>query len=115
MTTVEYDQDVAASVRTALTAAGYDRVRVVCGDGAFGWAATAPYNRIIVTAGAWDVPPAWWDQLADDGVLQVPLRMWGLTRAVALERDRTMLRSRSVEACGFIPLRGEGAVAERNV
>jgi protein-L-isoaspartate(D-aspartate) O-methyltransferase len=115
VTTVEYDEDVARSARTALASAGYGAVTAVCGDGAFGWAAAAPYDRIIVTAGAWDVPPAWWDQLADDGVLLVPLRMRGLTRAVALERDGAILRSRSVEACGFIPLRGVGAVAEQNV
>jgi protein-L-isoaspartate(D-aspartate) O-methyltransferase len=88
---------------------------VICGDGAFGWADNAPYDRIIVTAGAWDISPAWWDQLAEGGLLLVPLRMRGLTRTVALERDGAILRSRSVEQCGFIPMRGAGAVAEQNI
>ncbi|MGH3907202.1 MAG: IS256 family transposase, partial [Pseudonocardiaceae bacterium] len=57
----------------------------------------------------------WWAQLADGGLLLVPLRMRGLTRTVALERDGAILRSRSVEVCGFIPMRGVGAVAEQNV
>lgn len=36
----------------------------------------APYDRIVVTVGAWDIPPAWVDQLAQGGTLTVPLRMW---------------------------------------
>jgi protein-L-isoaspartate(D-aspartate) O-methyltransferase len=115
VTTVEYDEAVTASAQEGLNRVGHGEVTVVCGDGVFGWAANAPYDRIIVTAGAWDVPSAWWDQLADGGVLLVPLRMRGLTRAVALERDGMVLRSRSVEMCGFIPMRGAGAVAEQNV
>lgn len=115
VTTVEYDEAVTASARQALTRAGHGGVTVIGGDGVLGWPASAPYDRIIVTAGAWDVPPAWRDQLADGGVLLVPLRMRGLTRSVALERDGAVLRSGSVQMCGFIPMRGAGAVAEQNV
>ncbi len=115
VTTVEYDAAVTQSAREALTRTGNCDVTVICGDGAFGWADNAPYDRIIVTAGAWDIPPAWWDQLADSGLLLVPLRMRGLTRTVALKRDGALLRSQSVKECGFIPMRGVGAVAEQNV
>lgn len=115
VTTVEYDAAVAESAQEALTRAGNGDVTVICGDGAFGWVDNAPYDRIIVTVGAWDIPPAWWAQLADGGLLLVPLRMRGLTRTVALERDGAILRSRSIEVCGFIPMRGVGAVAEQNV
>lgn len=115
VTTVEFDEGVAQVAREALARAGHRDVTVVCGDGAFGWADNAPYDRIAVTAGAWDVPAAWWDQLADGGLLLVPLRMRGLTRTLALQREGAVLRSRSVQVCGFIPMRGTGAVAEQNV
>lgn len=115
VTTVEYDAAVTQSAREALARAGNGDVTVICGDGTFGWPDNAPYDRIIVTAGAWDIPSAWWDQLADGGLLLVPLRMRGLTRTAALERDGAILRSRSVEECGFIPMRGVGAVTEQNV
>ncbi len=115
VTTVEYDPEVTSSAREALLRAGLRNVSVICGDGMVGYSDNAPYDRIIVTAGAWDVPAAWWDQLADGGVLLVPLRLRGLTRTVALRREGTILRSRSVEPCGFIPMRGLDAVAERNV
>jgi len=115
VSTVEYKKDVAADARAALRKAGYPNVTVVCGDGWFGYAENAPYDRITVTAGAWDVAPAWWDQLSEGGRLLVPLRMRGLTRTVALEREGDILVSRSVEECGFIPMRGVGEVAEQNV
>ena len=115
VTTVDIDPDVASGAWQALADAGYAGVSVVCGDGEFGWPDHAPYDRIIVTAGAWDLPPAWRDQLAPGGRLVVPLRMRGLTRSVAFEREDGCWRSRSIDELGFMPMHGAGAVAERNL
>lgn len=112
---IEYDTAVSSAARDALSRAGYGQVEVITGDGAAGWAAGAPYDRIIVTAGAWDVARAWRDQLADGELMLVPLRMAGLTRSVALRRDGEVLRSESMAPCGFIPMRGAGVVKEQNV
>lgn len=113
MTTVEIAPDVAEEARTALAAAGVTNVEVIRGDGADGYAPNARYDRIIVTAGVWEVPEAWREQLAPDGILVVPLRMKGLTRAVALTAGGSgVWRSRSVVNCGFLPMRGRGAVPE---
>lgn len=115
VTTIDIDADVAEGARRNLTAAGYTGVRVICGDGEDGCPAAAPFDRIIVTAGAWDIPPAWLEQLAPAGRIVVPLRIRGLTRSVALERDGSCWRSRSTEYCGFVPLRGAGHQPERNI
>lgn len=115
VTTVDIDREVVRGARECLAAAGYRGVSVFCGDGEFGYADHAPYDRIVVTAGAWDLPPAWVDQLAPSGRLVVPLRMRGLTRSIAFEREDGYWRSRWIEECGFIPLRGAGGVAERNI
>ncbi|MGH3832944.1 MAG: methyltransferase, FxLD system [Pseudonocardiaceae bacterium] len=115
VTTVEIDAEVAEGARRNLTAAGYSGVRVICGDGEEGYPAAAPFDRIIVTAGAWDIPPAWLEQLAPGGRIVVPLRIRGLTRLVALERHGASWRSVSVENDGFIPLRGAGHLPERNI
>jgi len=109
VTTIEIDTDLAEGARTALETAGYDRVEVVAADGAAGHPDSAPYERIIVTAGAWDIPAAWWQQLAPAGRLVVPLRLHGsgLTRSIAFDRtapDRMV--SASAAVCGFVPLRG---------
>ncbi|MBV9141134.1 MAG: methyltransferase, FxLD system [Pseudonocardiales bacterium] len=115
VTTLDIDPDVAEGARRNLTAAGYGRVQVICGDGADGYPAAAPFDRIIVTAGSWDIPPAWLEQLTPGGRIVVPLRIRGLTRSVALERHGVCWRSVSVENDGFIPLRGAGHQPERNI
>jgi protein-L-isoaspartate(D-aspartate) O-methyltransferase len=64
---IEIDADLARSASGALKRAGYGRVEVVCGDGALGHPAQAPYDRIIVTAAASDIPPPGGEQLAPAG------------------------------------------------
>lgn len=115
VTTIEYDAEVADAARMHLAAYDVDQVRVVTGDGTLGAAEDGPFDRILVTAGAWDVAPAWIEQLASDGRVVLPLRLRGLTRVVAFERDRAGLRSVSVVEDGFIPMKGIGAMPEKNV
>jgi protein-L-isoaspartate(D-aspartate) O-methyltransferase len=113
VTSADIDPEVTARASCCLAQAGYGRVEVVLGDGEHGWLPRAPFDRIIVTAGAWDIPPAWTDQLAGGGRITVPLRMRGLTRSVALERDGCHLVSRSARLCGFVAMQGAGAHQER--
>ncbi|HVB46442.1 MAG TPA: methyltransferase, FxLD system, partial [Streptosporangiaceae bacterium] len=116
--TIEIDPGLAEGARRALTAAGYGNVEVICGDGAAGHAAGAPYDRIIVTAGAWDIPGAWWDQLGPAGRLVVPLRLHSsdLTRCIAFDRNRPdQMTSASARMCGFVPLTGACSATGRTV
>ncbi|GLZ42842.1 methyltransferase, FxLD system [Actinokineospora sp. NBRC 105648] len=115
VTTVDIDEFVVDRAERCLAEAGYGRVRVLLADAEGGVPEHAPFDRIIVTAGAWDIPPAWTEQLAEDGVLVVPLRLRGLTRSVAFVRERGRLVSRGYELCGFVPIQGSGANAERLV
>lgn len=82
---------------------------VVRADGALGYAPNAPYDRVIATVGARDVPLAWQDQLAPGGRIVVPLRLrGGVTRSVAFRRvpeAGPALRSDSSVMCGFMPMR----------
>ncbi len=107
--TIEFDPELAAGAAAHLTAAGYPQVTAIAGDGALGHTPMAPYDRIIVTAGAWDIPPALWDQLAPDGRIVVPLRLHGsgLTRSLPFDRTAPdQLIARSAIVCGFVPMRG---------
>lgn len=115
VTTIDIDPVVAGEAARRLAGAGYGRVRVACRDGAGGFAEAAPFSAIMVTAGAWDVPQAWLDQLAPGGRLVVPLRIRGLTRSVELHRVGGYWRSDSMHECGFMPIRGLDAMAERNI
>ena len=116
--TIELDDDLAAEARANLERAGYPQVQVICGDGALGHPRQAPYDRIIVTAEAWDLVPAWWDQLAPDGRIVVPVRLHGsgLTRSIGFQRrdPRTMV-STSAAVCGFVPMRGIAEHADQRI
>ncbi|GAB3977736.1 hypothetical protein GCM10029978_068360 [Actinoallomurus acanthiterrae] len=109
VTTVDIDPDVTDRAATCLAAAGYNDVIVVCEDAEQPIEAGRRYDLIIVTAGAWDIPPAWRDQLTDDGVLVVPLRTFGMTRSWALRRSGDRLDSVSHRQCGFVSMQGAGA------
>ncbi|GAB3214142.1 hypothetical protein GCM10027294_52000 [Marinactinospora endophytica] len=107
VTTIDIDPDAVAHTRKALERAGIRGVHLVEGDGENGVPRRVPYDRIIVTAGAWDIPPAWFDQLVEGGLLVVPLRFRGTTRSFAFERRGDRLESKSVKLCGFIPMRND--------
>ncbi|MGH3912889.1 MAG: methyltransferase, FxLD system [Pseudonocardiaceae bacterium] len=115
VTTIDIDQEVVDRARACLAAAGYRDVRVLCTDGEFGAAEYGPFDRIIITAGSWDIPLAWTQQLAEDGRLVVPLRTKGLTRSWALERSGGYLMSRDHMMCGFVPMQGTGEHRGRSV
>lgn len=111
--TIDIDSDVTDRARRLLDATGYGRVEVILADGEHGLPDYGTVDRLLVTVGAWDIPPAWTDQLAENGRVVVPLRMRGLTRSIAFDRDGDRLASRSAEVCGFVTMQGEGEHNER--
>jgi protein-L-isoaspartate(D-aspartate) O-methyltransferase len=113
--TVDIDPDVTDRARRCLAGAGYGRVNVVLADAEGGVAEHAPYDRVIVTVGVWDVPPAWVDQLTENGRIVVPLRMRGLSRSVSFVREGAALVSLGHEMAGFVAVQGAGARPERLV
>ncbi|MFD0772320.1 methyltransferase, FxLD system [Streptomonospora algeriensis] len=108
VTTMDIDPEVVDRARTCLDRAGYDHVRTLRADGEFGAAEFSPFDRIIATVGAWDIPPAWREQIVDGGRMVAPLRTKGLTRSWALQRCGDHLVSRSHLMCGFVPMQGAG-------
>jgi protein-L-isoaspartate(D-aspartate) O-methyltransferase len=115
VTTVDIDPDITDRACACLAAAGYAHVDVVLADADGGVPGGAPYDRIIVTAGAWDIPPAWIAQLSEHGRLVVPLRLRGLTRSIAFDRDGDELASRDYCLARFVPVQGDGAYEERQI
>lgn len=111
--TIDIDEDLVVAARQHLAAAGFAGVEVLCGDGGFGHPAKAPYDRIILTVGAWDIAPAWMEQLSSAGRLVLPLSLRRVQKSVAFERRDDHLESVSVEDCGFMRLRGAFAGPER--
>jgi len=105
---IDIDPELVTRARASLAAAGYDTVTVMCADGGFGDPDDAPFDRIIVTAGAWDIAPAWLDQVTAGGLLVLPLSVRGTQLSVALRRDGDGHDWRSVSCwrCGFVRMLG---------
>lgn len=74
VTTLDIDPDVTAQAERALAATGYGDVHVITGDGWLGYPDHGPYDRMIATVSPWDIPTAWWQQLAPGARLVAPVR-----------------------------------------
>ncbi|MGH3536968.1 MAG: methyltransferase domain-containing protein [Pseudonocardiaceae bacterium] len=72
VTTIEVDPDLAARARTALATAGYGAVRVLTGDGAQGYPEGGPFDRVLSTVAAPQVPYAWVAQTRPGGLVVTP-------------------------------------------
>ncbi|MFD7897188.1 hypothetical protein [Streptomyces sp. NPDC059743] len=107
--TADIDHEVTERAQRFLTTTGYDsRTYVVTGDGELGVPEHAPYDRIVVTVQAADIPPAWIEQLVNGGRLVVPLQIRGMTRTVAFVCHGDRLVSDGFELCGFVLMQGIG-------
>ena len=95
--------DVAAARLRELAVAN---VTVIVADGSEGHAAGAPYDRILVTAGAPAVPDALKDQLAESGRLVIPVGPGRFQRLTVVDRHGRDFEVRDDEACVFVPLVG---------
>ncbi|MGZ2360119.1 methyltransferase, FxLD system [Streptomyces sp. 372A] len=114
--TVDIDPVVTERAHRLLDEHGYDRVRVLTADAAEPIPELGEVDVVMVTAGAWDIAPAWTAQLRQGGRLVVPLRMRGLTRSVAFTQipgeHGPYLESLSALICGFVPMQGSTAHRE---
>jgi protein-L-isoaspartate(D-aspartate) O-methyltransferase len=103
--TIERYRTLADQARGRLRALGYDNVEVIAGDGFAGVPSRAPYDRIIVTAAAEQVPQALADQLANDGVMVLPLGpQAGPQHIVKLTKSITGLVREDLIPVRFVPL-----------
>jgi protein-L-isoaspartate(D-aspartate) O-methyltransferase len=110
--TIDIEPDVVDQARANLAAAGFADVTVIRGDGADGVPSLAPYDRVIVTAGAWDLAPRWLRQLGPGGRIVLPLSVRGIQLSVAFERSGNHWASRSACRCRFIRMTGTSAGPE---
>ena len=104
---VDYDGGLAATARDRLQGLGYRQVQIEQADGFYGYAPGAPYDRILLSTAAWDLAPAWRQQLRPQGRLVLPLVLAGSTQiAIALQPEAEGWRSSTAIPCSFMPLRG---------
>ncbi|MBI5115991.1 protein-L-isoaspartate(D-aspartate) O-methyltransferase [Candidatus Poribacteria bacterium] len=104
--TVERRQRLACLAYATLMKLGYANVAVFCGDGSRGLAEHSPYDGIIVTAGAPEVPPVLLEQLAEGGRLVIPVgpKMHQVCKRITKHGGR--YETEDLTGCVFVPLIG---------
>jgi protein-L-isoaspartate(D-aspartate) O-methyltransferase len=102
---VERYRTLAEEARARLKALGYENVDIVVGDGFAGVLDRAPYDRIIVTAAAETIPEALLDQLADGGIMILPLGSHdGSQHIIKLTKSVTGIRRENLIPVRFVPM-----------
>lgn len=104
--TIEIFRELAEEAKARLARLGYDGVRVRHGDGYAGWPEAAPFDAIVVTAGADSIPPALLEQLAPGGRLVMPVGDPFVDQQLVLvEKDSTgRVAARGLLPVRFVPL-----------
>jgi len=105
--TIEMHKDLAEATAERLRRLGYANVHVHAGDGTLGLPDQAPFQAILVTAAAPDVPPPLVQQLADRGRLVIPVGNSDEQRLFHIEKHGTDLTKRGLYNCRFVPLVGQ--------
>jgi len=104
---VERIPKLAEDAKTNLEKAGYANCRIKVDDGTLGWQEYAPYDGIIVTAGAPGVPENLVAQLKDGGRLVIPVGSRLSQVLTIVDKSGGIAAARQVLGCIFVPLIGE--------
>ena len=99
-------EPLATQARHRFRLLGYRNVRVQHSHGSWGWPQFRPFDAIIVTAGAAEIPQPLLEQLAVGGRLVMPLGDQGQQRLVCVTRTPTVYERVDLEPVSFVPLLG---------
>ena len=105
---IERIPSLTGRARKVMDSLGYNNVLVKLSDGTLGWDEYAPYDRILVTAGAPSVPEPLIDQLAPGGILVIPVGSNSLQELVRVTKDEDgSIREDRMGSCVFVRLVGK--------
>lgn len=106
--TIERIEALSERAKYLLANLDYKNIVMGAGDGTYGWKEFAPYDRIIVTAGAKKIPPALIEQLSEKrGILVIPVGGSFFQHLKVVFKDGPSLVEKEEGACQFVPLVGE--------
>ncbi|HZW35911.1 MAG TPA: protein-L-isoaspartate(D-aspartate) O-methyltransferase [Candidatus Deferrimicrobiaceae bacterium] len=105
--TVERVVGLCFGAKELLGELGVENVRFRVGDGTMGVPEEAPFDRIIVTAAAPDVPPPLFEQLADGGIMVIPLGGRWEQELVRVRKEWGKAKKDFLGGCRFVPLIGQ--------
>ena len=108
--TVEIVQGLAECARKNILNEGYgDRITIICTDGSLGYPEKAPYDRVLVTAAAPDVPKPLIEQLKPNGIMLIPVGSVHLFQTLIkiTKGADGKIREENLGGVAFVPLTGE--------
>jgi len=111
--TIERNPELADSARERLKRLGFSGLEVISGDGSEGLAAEAPYQIILVTAAAPEVPPNLLGQLAEAGRMVIPVGDLIHQDLLLIFKHDQQVAKRMLDPCQFVPLIGKQGWPER--
>ncbi len=109
---VERIQQLACQAVKRVSKLGLENVTIYIGDGSLGWPQQAPYDRIIVTAAAPEVPARLFEQLITWGMMVIPVGRPDHQELLVVYRAPWGPEVRSLGGCLFVPLLGEAGWRE---
>jgi protein-L-isoaspartate(D-aspartate) O-methyltransferase len=104
--TVERLPELSAQARRQAEQAGQTGIHYRVADGSRGWPEEAPFERIIVTAGAPSVPGSLVEQLVDGGRMVIPVGGTETQELLLLRRELETVTQERICTCSFVKLRG---------
>jgi protein-L-isoaspartate(D-aspartate) O-methyltransferase len=104
--TLERHADLSRRAQAVLETMGLRNVIFKIGDGSLGWESWAPYDRILVAAGAPVAPEALKRQLADGGRMVIPVGARETQRLLCIDRRGDQFAETDLGECRFVPLVG---------
>lgn len=105
---VERISELTRKARLTLKQLGFSNINLIVRDGTLGWPEFAPYNGIIVTAGAPEIPDALIEQLANNGRMVIPVGNEASQTLNFVEKHKGRIYRKESFGCTFVPLVGKG-------
>jgi protein-L-isoaspartate(D-aspartate) O-methyltransferase len=104
--TIERIRSLYVQARNLLDKLHYHNIVMRCSDGTSGWQDESPFDAIIVTAGAPDVPEKLLDQLAEGGRMVVPIGNQHSQDLIKYTKDKNGVHKSNLGGCRFVKLIG---------
>lgn len=105
--TIERIPELSTSAETKLKEMKYQNITYKIGDGSLGWPECAPYDRIIVSAAASQIPPAYISQIQEGGVLVIPIGNEYTQELIQATKFGKDWKLQSWGGCVFVKLIGQ--------
>lgn len=106
--TIERIAELTKDARARLEKLGFRNIGFMVGDGSIGWPDYAPYNGIMVTAGAPDIPNALIEQLSENGKFVIPVGHEHCQVLNLVRKHKGRIYRKEFFECTFVPLLGKG-------